>query len=388
VRRIIILLFSVFYLSAFNSYGQLNQSAFIVNPDIKSADSNKFYISVVNKNIIKNNEYYNYIVPGYTLLGSQLNLQLKYYPSYNTMIETGVHLLYYYGRDKLDRVLPMIRFTYKPVKGLFVTIGDIYGGLYHNYLDPMYNFENVIQLPPELGFQVVYNNKWVHADIFLNWIYFLMPDDISHKEKFSVGITGYTHILNPKHRFNIKVPFQYFTLHSGGQIDTLSTPLSTIVNMDFGLMSGYSFNGFVNKIGVNGYYLLFKDNSSEKTLAFESGHGWMADVYTVTKWVDMHLGYWKGYQFFAPLGDPVFSSISYKSENKDEAYANREMFYYKVFLHHIIAKGINIGFRFEGYVELIGDIEKPLQGNNDYSYSVFMTFNRDFFITKIKNIKK
>jgi hypothetical protein len=385
VRRIIILLFSVFYLSAFNSYGQLNQSAFIVNPDIKSADSNKFYISVVNKNIIKNNEYYNYIVPGYTLLGSQLNLQLKYYPSYNTMIETGVHLLYYYGRDKLDRVLPMIRFTYKPVKGLFVTIGDIYGGLYHNYLDPMYNFENVIQLPPELGFQVVYNNKWVHADIFLNWIYFLMPDDISHKEKFSVGITGYTHILNPKHRFNIKVPFQYFTLHSGGQIDTLSTPLSTIVNMDFGLMSGYSFNGFVNKIGVNGYYLLFKDNSSEKTLAFESGHGWMADVYTVTKWVDMHLGYWKGYQFFAPLGDPVFSSISYKSENKDEAYANREMFYYKVFLHHIIAKGINIGFRFEGYVELIGDIEKPLQGNNDYSYSVFMTFNRDFFITKIKN---
>jgi hypothetical protein len=331
VRRIIILLFSVFYLSAFNSYGQLNQSAFIVNPDIKSADSNKFYISVVNKNIIKNNEYYNYIVPGYTLLGSQLNLQLKYYPSYNTMIETGVHLLYYYGRDKLDRVLPMIRFTYKPVKGLFVTIGDIYGGLYHNYLDPMYNFENVIQLPPELGFQVVYNNKWVHADIFLNWIYFLMPDDISHKEKFSVGITGYTHILNPKHRFNIKVPFQYFTLHSGGQIDTLSTPLSTIVNMDFGLMSGYSFNGFVNKIGVNGYYLLFKDNSSEKTLAFESGHGWMADVYTVTKWVDMHLGYWKGYQFFAPLGDPVFSSISYKSENKDEAYANREMFYYKVF---------------------------------------------------------
>jgi hypothetical protein len=366
-------------------HAQMEQHAFIQDHTIDEADSNKLFLSVVNQNIIKNNEYFNHVTPGYTLLGSQLNLQLKYYPTKNTMIEGGIHLLYYYGRDKTDRVMPLIRFSYTPVKGMYIILGNVYGSLYHHFPEPMYKFERFMEDPPEIGFQFLYDNDWVHADVYINWRYFLLPDDLSHKEVFTAGISTYVNLLNPKkHRFQLQIPIQYLYNHQGGQLDTLDQPLTTITNACFGIRTGYKFSRFVKKVSANFYYLTYHDASGEKRMPFDNGYGLMPEVSAESKFVNLYAGYWKGHQYIAPIGQQLFSSVSSRYEYQDDVFPDREMFYFKLDLHHTITKSIYAGIRYEGYLDLLGNTVGPNDNHYDFSYSIYLNFSHNFFLIRTK----
>jgi len=354
---------------------QLDQTAFIENHIINPADSNKLLFSVVNRNIVKNNEYFNHVVSGYTLLGSQGLFRLKYYPTKNTMVEAGVYLKYYYGMNKLESVLPLITFSYTPVKGMYLIIGNINGSLYHNYPEPMYKFERFMEDPPEIGFQFLYDNKWFHADVFINWRYFLLPDDYDHKEAFTAGISTYVNLLNPKHRFQVQLPLYFLYNHHGGQIDTLDQPLTTLQNAAFGARLSYRFSGFLNKVGANFYYLTYRDASDVKQQPYEKGYGLMPEIYLMSKIVNFHVGYWKGHDFIAPLGEPLFSSVSYRIDYPDSVFPERELMYFKADIHHKIHKGIFLGVRYEGYLDLLHNIVGPDDGHYDFSYSIYINFS-------------
>ena len=367
-----------------NLNAQLEQTAFIENHKINSADSNKLYFSVVNRNIIKNSDYYNHVVEGNTLLGSQAFFRIKYYPTENTMFEGGFYLLYYYGMNKLQNVLPLITFSYTPVKGLYFIIGNINGPLSHNLPEPMFKFERFMEDPPEVGAQLLYDNRWVHVDVFLNWRYFLLPDDYDHKEKFTGGVTSYVNLINPDKRVQAQLHFQLLYNHKGGQVDTLKQPYITIQNALLGLRLGYKLSGFFNKVGANFYYLTYNDISAHKRQVFDNGYGLMPEVYARSKFLNLHAGYWKGYDYIAPLGQALFSSVSYRTDYKGVTFPEREMFYFKTDFHHKIHKGIFIGLRYEGYLDLLGNIDGPDDGHFDFSYSVYLNFSRDFFLLKTK----
>ena len=378
-------LFLLFFVYAFvNLNAQLEQTAFIENHKINPPDSNKLFFSLVNRNIVKNNEYFNHVVSGYTLLGSQAFFRLKYYPTKNTMIEGGVYLLYYYGMNKLQSVLPLITFSYTPVKGMYLIIGNINGSLYHNFPEPMYKFERFMEDPPELGFQFLYDNKWFHADVYLNWQYFLLPDDYDHKERFTGGVSSYVNLINPDKRVQVQIPVQFLYNHKGGQIDTLDQPLTTIQNALFGARLSYRFPGFVNKIGANFYYLTYKDASGVKQQPFDKGYGLMPEVYARSKFLNLHAGYWKGHNYIAPLGQPLFSSVSYRVDYEGDVFPEREMFYFKADFHLKIHTGIFMGIRYEGYLDLLGNIDGPDDGHYDFSYSIYLNFSKDFFLIKTK----
>ncbi len=365
-------------------FAQLDQTAFTESHKISQTESNKLFFSVLSQNIIKNNEYFNHLAPGYTLLGSQAFLRLKYYPLQNMSVEAGIYMRYYYGTGRLNSVQPLIRLSYRPVKGLYLVMGNIYGALYHGFPEPMYKFERFMEESPATGLQLLYDNNRFHADAFVNWRYFLLPEDMNHDEKFTAGLSAYFNLLNPRNRLQIQIPLQVYYYHEGGQYDTLSLPLKTLRNTAFGIKTGYRFSGFVKKIAANLYYLTYRDGSTQKVLPFDKGYGLMPEVSAESQFVNLHAGYWKGHNFYAPLGEPLFSSASYSIVHQGETFPQRSMFYFKADFHHTVAQGINIGARYEGYLDLIGNTVHPEKKHFDFSYGIYLNFQHDFFLLKTK----
>ena len=133
------------------------------------------------------------------------------------------------------------------------------------------------------------------------------------------------------------------------------------------------------------YYALYKDLSHEKNQIFENGDAIYPLVYAKSKYLNIYLGYWSGSNFIAPLGEPIFSSVSHIDENL--SFPVRELIVFKFDFHHQIARGAFLGVRFEGYYDLLGTNINEKETQFDYSYGVYMNFNRDFFIKAIKDFK-
>ncbi|RZJ87100.1 MAG: hypothetical protein EOO60_12590, partial [Hymenobacter sp.] len=108
----------------------------------------------------KDNEYFNDIVQGYTLFGTQLNPQLVYYPIKDLRLEAGVFLWKDFGNPQLRQVRPTFRATWTKGSQQFI-FGNIRPHLNHNYIEPLLDFEQVILKPLEEGLQYRLNSKRV-----------------------------------------------------------------------------------------------------------------------------------------------------------------------------------------------------------------------------------
>jgi len=362
-------------------YSQYDQTSFLENSAIDSSNSHKLYLRIQNQNLVKNNEYFNNIVPGYTFAGSMVNTTLKYFPTQNVKIEAGVHLLMNYGRDELSRVLPVFRVQYEIYKNLNLVMGTIYGGLNHRLIEPIYMFERFLEDPPETGVQLQYHSGLLDSDLYLNWRNYLFRNNFSEKEEFTIGWINTVKVLKPENRFHIHIPIQFLVNHSGSQVDTLNEPDLSLADFTSGIGIGYSFNGFIQETGGQILYASYRDLSTEKAQKFQSGNAFYPVLYARSKWIDLYFGYWWGRDFIAPIGEALFSSISYLDESL--VFPERQLILFKLYLHHQIADGIFIGGRFESYTDLLGtsNMDKNVREFN-YSYSVYITFDRSFFLGK------
>jgi len=365
--------------------GQFDHTSFQENIPILQSDSGKLFLGVQNYNLFKNNEYFNNIEQGFTVFGSAVNASLKYYPTSRLLIEGGIHMLAYYGTGQLDRIAPVIRFQYQPFSSFNIVIGNLYGGLNHGFIEPFYKFERYIVDSPETGLQLLYASNHFDSDLYLDWREYIFRNSYSKKEEFTVGWSSKVKFMNPEAPFQIELPVQLLSTHSGGQIDTSSVPLVTLMNFATGAIFKYQFKHIVSEAGVMFYYALYKDLSHEKNQIFENGDAIYPLVYAKSKFLNIYLGYWNGSNFIAPLGEPIFSSVSHIDENL--SFPERELILVKFDFHHQIARGAFLGVRFEGYYDLLGTNINEKETQFDFSYGVYMNFNRDFFIKAIKDFK-
>ncbi len=376
------ILFLLFFIISGVSFAQPDQRPFLEKSSFPKKKKQKFYFKIQNENIFKNNEYSNLIEPGFTIFGSQLNTSLKYFPTSNTLIEGGIHLLYYYGTDKLNRVLPLFRFQYSPFRGLQIVFGNLFGSLNHGFIEPLFRFENIIEQPPETGLQFLYQTDRIRTDLYLNWQNYLLRNSYSEQEQFTMGFSGNFKLLKPKHKLQVEIPVQFLSTHKGGQIDTLDLPVVTLMNLVAGTRVSYHFTGFFKEVGATVYFPFYRDLSHEKNQSFNQGNGFYPGIYTKSKIINLYFFYWKANDFIAPLGEPLFSSVS--TIDDQVVFPERKVLSFKIDLHHKIANGIYIGGRFESYYDILGDTNIEKTPHNDFSYGVYINFNRDFFLNKVK----
>jgi len=154
----------------------------------------------------KDNEYFNKIVDGYTLFGTQLNLQLVYYPTEGLRLEAGVFLWKDFGNPVLQQVRPTYRATWTVNKHQFI-LGNILPNLSHNYIEPLFNFERVMLKPLEEGLQYRYLGNRLFLDVWVDWLrqqyrYSNYQEEIAVASAAATTLAAATAAVRLQYRFN------------------------------------------------------------------------------------------------------------------------------------------------------------------------------------------
>lgn len=354
---------------------QLFPPSFYRSAQLDSSLDNTISFRIENSNFLKNNEYFNDIIQGYTLIGWFVNPKIVYYPSKSAKIEAGVHFLKYSGIDSFTRVLPTLSFQYKINESIDVILGTLYGSTNHNMIEPLFRYEYFFTDNIENGLQFLFNTKRYQGDVWINWQEFIFKGD-DKQEIFTMGISNRFFINNKESQHQFSIPLQILFVHQGGQINETSKKLITHNNDAVGLSYTCNFKGgFFNKVGAEQYYLIYKDMSSDYQFPYIIGYGLYSMIFAQANDFHARASWWYGDHYISLRGHPIFQSKSTYYTNhyeKQRALVTGRLMYEKEAI-----KGLNIGAGLEMYFDLYNYY-------TDYWYMFYINFNRDFFIKKLK----
>ncbi len=343
---------------------------------IHSAAQGDLRISLNAFTFFKDNEYFNDIVQGYTLTGTQLNPQLVYYPTKELRLEAGIFLWKDFGNPRLQQVRPTYRATWTHGSSQFI-FGNIKANLNHGYIEPLLDFERVMLKPLEEGLQYRLNTKRVFLDAWVDWLKQEYPGS-NYQEQIAGGLSSSFRLTDDASRVQLSVPLQFTARHFGGQIDTLRAPIQTLFNYAGGLVARVPLGGgIVQAVRVNAYGLLFDDHSfANYRLPFQAGKGLYINGTLETKYVDLMLSYWQGSKFYAPLGGNYYQSIASRYGTPGYTDAERRLLLVRLLRDFRISDAAALTVR----VEPVYDFNRSLL---DFSFGFYLNFRQEWLLGNI-----
>ncbi|MBW8049814.1 MAG: hypothetical protein FVQ77_05645 [Cytophagales bacterium] len=376
---------------------QLDNSAFYDEITIASNTKNKLYLGINNLNFAKNNEYFNKIADGYTLFGFQLNPALIYYPSDNVRIDGGIFLWKDFGNDRFSQIAPTFTITIKK-NDLRFLFGNLTGSLNHRLIEPIYDFEKIMLDRLEHGAQLILKKNWLYFDAWIDWEKMIYRDS-PFQEEVSGGLSTNFILLkkqdsntnegnlsrpavrdrsaSPRNKnLTFEIPFQFFAYHKGGQIDTNTTPLLSVLNTAVGFSIDKRLGSKVfYDLRTDNYFVYYKDFSLTKRQAFNEGTGIYLNLALKTKFLTLMVSYWQGERYIAEYGGKLYQSVSSKKQGEYEGV--RQLLFLR-FMHDVkITDNIFLVFRFEPYYDFVND-------KIEFSHGLYVTYGQDIFLKKIK----
>ncbi|MCK4664272.1 MAG: hypothetical protein KAT68_15495 [Bacteroidales bacterium] len=354
-------------------FGQNNYSFFIEKPQFNNSDSNSLYLDISNTNFLKNNEYFNDFIKGYTLIGYNINPQIVYYTQSKVNLKGGIFLNKYSGIDNYSKILPTFSITYFD-KGLEIIMGTIKGTINHNLIEPLFHSELFFTDNIENGMQIIFNKNYFNADIWVNWKKFIFNND-TEQENFTFGISTKTNLSSDKNKLSISVLLQSLTNHWGGQIDTSGKNIKTILNSAAGFDICYNINGKIfNSINSENYFITFNDMSPTVESYYKNGNGFFSKININTKNTNLSFGFLNTNSYISPLGNPMYLSVSaFDSTNNKK---HRQLLTGRVTYYSNINSSIKLGLEYETFYDLANY-------NFDYYLGIVMYFKQEFFLNKL-----
>jgi len=327
-------------------------------------------------NFFKDNEYFNKIVDGYTLYGTQLNPQLVYYPTKDLRLEAGVFLWKDFGNPVLQQVRPTFRATWTKGKQQ-VILGNIRPHLHHDYIEPLFNFERAMLNPLEEGAQYRYQGARLFVEEWVDWQRQQYRFS-NYQEEVAGGVSSSYRLGRDGSRWQVAVPFQFTAIHHGGQIDTLNKPLQTAFNEALGLEARRQLAGAtVRALRLSGYVLGFQDYSfTAGQFPFRYGRGLYLNTTLETRYADVMLSYWQGSRFISPLGGDLYQSASRTVSNPEFLDRQRRLLLVRL-LHD---------FRISDAAALTARVEPVFDFNArllDYSFGIYLNFRQEWLLGNV-----
>jgi hypothetical protein len=367
----------VFILVGLKVNAQVDYPTFKSRTIINPADSEKLSLNISNLNYIYNTEYFGNIPLSGTLFGYELNPEFQYQPNSRFVIKGGIYLQKEFGRDGFTTIAPTFSVKYKAIHSSYI-LGTLEGNTNHGYVEPIYDYKLLINERLENGFQFFVDTKPYEHDFFINWRRAIHVGD-PFKEQFDIGyLAKFNVITNDK--FELKIPLQLLYTHKGGQIDSNSTPLTSIVNDATGLSLKFNLgNHFLRTIVADNYYVNYKDISGTKVQPFNEGNAYLSHLLFKFKYFDIDLRYWNSQGFVNPRGNSLFSSVSEKYPGLVEKH--RELLLASfIYDTHLFRNG-NFDFRISPYRDFI-------EKKTEYSYEMYFSYQLNVLLAKIKNSLK
>ncbi len=364
-------LFILFLAVSFTGYGQLNNKAFEQRLTVVEADSGKVFLGINFLGFGKNNEYFDTTVDGYTLFGYQLNPYLAYNISKNVRLDAGVYAQKDFGNDEYSEIKPTISLKVTNRNFNFI-FGTLEGSLHHRMIEPLYDFERVLNSRLENGVQILWMKDDLFLDVWMDWqnmIYFNDTDP----ERFVAG-ASFNKTLFRKGGFHVDLPIQLLADHQGGQIDLAGNPVITRYNGAVGLAIETESPGIIRTWGIKSYVTGFSTSSDR--LAFEDGNGIFINPYVTTKIGLTVMGsYWMGNEFLTIQGNQLYPSVT---DNYPGRFDNRREFFMLRFLYdRKLADGLTLTARAEPFYDTYA---KALE----YSFGIYLNFSDRFFLLDAK----
>jgi hypothetical protein len=337
------------------------------------SDSQKISFSLNAKNFFKNNEYFNPIEEGYTLIGYNIEPSLVFQPTRTISIEAGGTFLKYSGRNGFYDIQPLFRFRYQPSVKFQMVMGNLYSGSNHKLYEPLYQWERDFTHPFESGLQFLINIPRLRADVWLNWEKFILQGD-PFQEQLMVGISSNYRLNDQNSEWSFSIPLQCIFKHHGGQIISIDTTLTTLANWATGInISKKSPNSLLKQIDADVIYLGYADLSPTKLQQYKNGYGFLAQVRAAIKDFSLSTGYYHASKFISPIGERLYHSATFPKS--DIYYNTLDLLIGKFSYQKRIAKGFSLGTYFESYTSLTTD-------KTDYSYGVHLLANFDILLAR------
>ena len=332
-------------------------------------------ISFNSFTFFKDNEYFNKIVDGYTLFGTQLNPYLVYYPSNHLRLEAGVFLWKDFGTPMLRQVRPTFRATWTVNKHEFV-LGNTRPNLTHQYIEPLFNFERVMLKPLEEGLQYRYLGTRLFADVWVDWLRQQYRYS-NYQEEIAGGVSSRYRLTPPESAVQVAVPFQFTGQHHGGQIDTLRKPLQTLFNEAVGLEARKRLGNRGRALRLSGYVLGFQDHSfTDGQLPYKYGRGLYLNAALETRYAALMLSYWQGSRFVSPLGGDLYQSVSRTVSNPEFTDRSRRLLLVRLLRDFRISDAAALTVR----VEPVYDFTAHLL---DFSFGVYLNFRQEWLLGNV-----
>lgn len=356
---------------------QIDNSVFEDRKEIKEENERNVFLGFDILGFNKNNEYFNKIADGYTLFGYQLKPHIIYYPDKNVRIDAGVFLHKDFGRKEYHAIAPY--FSVKVNRGNWsIIFGNLDGSLNHRLIEPLYDFERVMNDRLETGLQAVRQTDKMFLDAWVNWETMIYAGEL-YQEEVSGGISfNYTVIENED--LKLSLPLQTVLYHKGGQIDAVDDPLESFMNNSAGFSLSIPVNEsrILKAVRSDNHYVSFVDFSFEKQQPYTNGHGIYLNLIFDLKWFSFMTSYWYGNSFMSIKGAPLYQSVSHNFKNPDYLEQYRKLLIFRLSHDVKIFDNFYLTSRFEPFFD-------PNNDNFEFSHSFYLNYRPDFYLFKVKN---
>lgn len=356
---------------------QIDNSVFEDRKEIKEENERNVFLGFDILGFNKNNEYFNKIADGYTLFGYQLKPHIIYYPDKNVRIDAGVFLHKDFGRKEYHAIAPY--FSVKVNRGNWsIIFGNLDGSLNHRLIEPLYDFERVMNDRLETGLQAVRQTDKMFLDAWVNWETMIYAGEL-YQEEVSGGISfNYTVIENED--LKLSLPLQTVLYHKGGQIDAVDDPLESFMNNSAGFSLSIPVNEsrILKAVRSDNHYVSFVDFSFEKQQPYTNGHGLYLNLIFDLKWFSFMTSYWYGNSFMSIKGAPLYQSVSHNFKNPDYLEQYRKLLIFRLSHDVKIFDNFYLTSRFEPFFD-------PNNDNFEFSHSFYLNYRPDFYLFKVKN---
>ena len=272
-------------------------------------------INLKNINFVKNNEYFNPVIEGYTLIGYFIQPSLIYSPYEKIHIQLGTHILSYAGDEKIKNPSLLFSTRFNITAKTSLIMGALNGSDKHRMFDPHFNKERLYTNYLENGLQSVTETNHLFTDTWLSWENFIFKGDTT-REQFTAGESFNYTSSDIAEIFNLEIPVQMQFKHFGGQISNYSSHVITYFNSCGGIRINCRINnGRLGTAGIEYLQFFFKELTGKGDIGITNGYAsWFRFHY---KYKSFYLGsfYWKSHNYYAPNGNMIYSNVSDYQKN-------------------------------------------------------------------------
>lgn len=354
----------------------------------------------------RNDEFASPLQTGYTLPGFRICPAVSYTPVPQVRIEAGLYALKFWGTDRypnlayLDlpqwtggntargfHLLPHLRAAMSTKWGLTAVLGTLYGGASHHLPEPLYASELNLTADPEAGVQLLYENKRLHADMWLNWESFIYRGS-RHQEAFMFGLSSRVRYTRPTSAIDLYSPVALLIQHRGGEIDDTETGIQTLLNAQIGVgISHRMHRRWFGGIGVEASLLAYRQLAGE-LWPHRDGTAWYVDARaTLISGLTVDASWMRSDRFISLMEYPLYGTLSTRST--PEVFHTVSTLHAGVDYHYTFSPGYTLGADADIYFQpaltgttLSTGLPVHHAASTSYTFGVYMRICPSFLLKR------